>query len=54
MAKTHQDTVNTDQARESIQPVVQPSVDVEFVGIFTEDARQPVITGDVVPDVLTF
>lgn len=39
VTETHQDAVDTYQAREIIQPVVQPPVDVEFVGILPEDAR---------------
>ena len=32
---------------------VQPSIEIEFVGVFTENTRQYMITGDVDPDILT-
>ena len=39
MAKSDQVAVDADHAREIIRPVVKPSVDIKFVGVFTEDAR---------------
>ena len=53
VAKSYQVTVNADQARDITQLVVQPPIDIEIVGVFTEDARQPVVTGDIDPNVLT-
>ena len=39
VAKSDQVTVNPDQAREVAHFVVQPLIDIEIVGVFTEDAR---------------
>jgi hypothetical protein len=54
VTKSEQVAVDADRAREIIQPVVQPPIDIKFVGVFAEDALQPVVTGDVDPDVLAF
>jgi hypothetical protein len=38
VTESDQVAVDPDQAREIIQPAVQPPIDIEFVGVFAEDA----------------
>ena len=45
--------VEANRVREIIRSV-QPPIDIEFVGIFTKDIRQHMVTSDVDPDLLTF
>ena len=54
MTESDQVAIDPYQTREGIEPAVQPPVDIEFVGVFTEDTRQSIVTRDVDPDVLTF
>jgi hypothetical protein len=53
VTKSDQVAVDTNQAREIIQTAVQPPIDIKLIGVFTEDTRQSIVTGDIDPDVLT-
>ena len=53
VTKRDQVPVDPDKTREAIEPAIQPPIDIEFVGVFTEDVWLSIVARDVDPDILT-